>query len=166
MSNNKHLLPHVVSEGQELRSSLAESFSLSSLMRLQSRSWLGLWLPWWLRRICLQYRRPRFNPWVRKIPWRREWQPTPVFLPGESHGQRSLVGDSPWGCRVGHDWETKHSTLRYLKVWLGLKDLLLSSLMWLSARPYSCAVFPHMAVINFFQKDKHMRKYKTGVRKS
>ena len=32
-----------------------------------------------------------------KIPWRREWQPTPVFLPGESHGQRSLVGYSPWG---------------------------------------------------------------------
>ena len=39
----------------------------------------------------------RFNPWVGKIPWRREWQPTPVFLPGESHGQRSLVGYSPWG---------------------------------------------------------------------
>ena len=33
-----------------------------------------------------------FNPWVRKIPWRREWQPTPVFLPGEFHGQRSLAG--------------------------------------------------------------------------
>ena len=41
----------------------------------------------------------RFNPWVRKIPWRREWQPTPVFLPGESHGQRSLVGYSPRGHR-------------------------------------------------------------------
>ena len=38
-------------------------------------------------------------PWVGKIPWRREWQPTPVFLPGESHGQRSLVGYSPWGCK-------------------------------------------------------------------
>ena len=36
--------------------------------------------------------RPGFNPWVRKIPWRRNWQPTPVFLPGESHGQGSLVG--------------------------------------------------------------------------
>ena len=39
----------------------------------------------------------RFNPWVRKSPFRREWQPTPVFLPGEFHGQRSLVGCSPWG---------------------------------------------------------------------
>ena len=38
-----------------------------------------------------------FNLWVRKIPWRRAWQPTLVFLPGESHGQRSLVGYSPWG---------------------------------------------------------------------
>ena len=49
------------------------------------------------RRICLQCGRPGFNPWVGKIPWRKEWQPTPVFLPGESHGQRSLVGYSPWG---------------------------------------------------------------------
>ena len=39
--------------------------------------------------------RRRFNPWVGKIPWRREQQPTPVFLPGKSHGQRSLVGYSP-----------------------------------------------------------------------
>ena len=39
-------------------------------------------------------RRRGFSPWVRKIPWRREWQPTPVFLPGEFHGQRSLAGYS------------------------------------------------------------------------
>ena len=56
-------------------------------------------LPWWLRwyRICLQCKKPRFDPWVRKIPWRRKWQPTPVSLPGKSHGQWSLVGCSPWG---------------------------------------------------------------------
>ena len=47
---------------------------------------------------CWRHRRPKFNPWVRKIPWRRVCQPTPVlFLPGESHGQRSLAGCSPWG---------------------------------------------------------------------
>ena len=40
-------------------------------------------------------RRLEFNPWVRKIPWRREWQPTPVFLPGEFHEQSSLLGYSP-----------------------------------------------------------------------
>jgi len=41
--------------------------------------------------------RPWFNPWVRKIPWRSEWLPTPVFLPGKFHGQESLVDYSPWG---------------------------------------------------------------------
>ena len=39
----------------------------------------------------------RFDSWVGKIPWRRKWQPTPVFLPGKSHGQRSLMGYNPWG---------------------------------------------------------------------
>ena len=42
-------------------------------------------------------RRPGFDPWVGKIPWRRKWQPTPVLLPGESYGGRSLVGYSPTG---------------------------------------------------------------------
>ena len=41
----------------------------------------------------------RFNPWVRKIPWRREWQPTPVFLCGEFSGQRGLAGYIPWACK-------------------------------------------------------------------
>ena len=56
---------------------------------------------WWLRqyRICLQCKRPGFDPWVRKIPWRREWQATPVFLPGGSRGQSSLVHYSLWGCK-------------------------------------------------------------------
>ena len=40
-----------------------------------------------------------FDPWARKIAWRREWLPTPVFLPGEFHGQRSLAGYSPWLCK-------------------------------------------------------------------
>ena len=43
-----------------------------------------------------QCRRYRFNPYFRKIPWRRQWQSTPVFSPGKSHGQRSLMGYSPW----------------------------------------------------------------------
>ena len=40
-----------------------------------------------------------FSPRVRKLPWRRKWQPTPVFLPGKSHRQRSLAGYSPWDCQ-------------------------------------------------------------------
>ena len=47
------------------------------------------------KRIRLQYKRPGFDPWVGKIPWRWQRQPTPVFLPGEAHGQRSLAGCSP-----------------------------------------------------------------------
>ena len=46
-----------------------------------------------------QHGRPGLNPWVGKIPWRRSRQPTLVFLPGKSHGQRSLAGYSPWGCK-------------------------------------------------------------------
>ena len=45
---------------------------------------------------CRRHRRCGFSPWVGKIPWKRKWQPTPVFFPGEFHGQRSLVGYSPW----------------------------------------------------------------------
>ena len=47
---------------------------------------------------CRRPKKCRFNSWVGKIPQKRAWQPTPVFLPGESHGQRSLVGYSLWGC--------------------------------------------------------------------
>ena len=67
-------------------------------------------LPWWPRQssFCLQCGRPGFNPWVGKIPWRREWQPTLVFLPGKSHGQRSLVGYGPWGCKESDMTERLH----------------------------------------------------------
>ena len=48
---------------------------------------------------CRRHRKCEFDPWVGKIPWKRKWQPTPVFLPGKSHGQGSLMGSSPWGCK-------------------------------------------------------------------
>ena len=48
-----------------------------------------------------------FDRWVGKSHWRRKWQPTPIFLPGKFHGQRSLAGYSPWGCkRFGHELVT------------------------------------------------------------
>ena len=62
-------------------------------------------LPKWLsgKEPTCQCRRCGFDPWVGKIPWKRKWQATPVFLPGKSHGQRSLVGYRPWGRkRVRH----------------------------------------------------------------
>ena len=65
-------------------------------------------------RICLQCRRGRFNPWVWKIPWRRKWQPTPVFLPGKSHGQGSLGGFESMGSqRVGHKEHHQHGRKKY-----------------------------------------------------
>ena len=59
-------------------------------------------------KICLQSRRPGFDPMVLKIPWRRKWQPTPVFLLGKFHGQRSLVGYNPWGHKESdtNEWLT------------------------------------------------------------
>ena len=67
-------------------------------------------VPWWLRqwRIRLQCRRPGFHPWVGKIPWRRAWQSTPVFLPGESPWTEE-AGGSMVLQRVGHDWMTKYT---------------------------------------------------------
>jgi len=58
-------------------------------------------LPRWhsARESTCQCRRLGFDPWIRKIPWKRKWQPIPVFLPGKSHGQRSLAGYSPWDCK-------------------------------------------------------------------
>ena len=61
----------------------------------------------WLR-IHLPSRRCRLEPWVRKIPWRWKWQPFPIFMPGKSHGWRSLVGCSPWGREESNTTERLH----------------------------------------------------------
>ena len=58
-----------------------------------------------------QYRRSGFDPWVRKVTWRRNWQPTPEFLPGKSPGQKSLVGYSPWGCKDSDTTEATNTSL-------------------------------------------------------
>ena len=62
---------------------------------------------------CMRHKRGKrwgFSPWVGKIPWRRAWQPTPAFLPGESHGQRSLVGYRPWGRKESETTERLSSS--------------------------------------------------------
>ena len=68
---------------------------------------LELCLPQWLRGKASAYNAgdPGFDPWVGKILWRRKWQPTPIFLPGKSHGWRSLEGYSPWGLRESETTE-------------------------------------------------------------
>ena len=67
------------------------------------------------KRICLQYRRPGLDPWVGKIPWRREWQPTPL-LQGEFLGQ--TVGSQ----RVGHHWATSPFAFFHLDMWISLYE--------------------------------------------
>ena len=65
---------------------------------------------------CRRLKRCRFHPWIRKIPWRRAWQPTPVFLPGKSYGQRSLVDYSPWSC-IKSDFTT-YWEAKFLRSWV------------------------------------------------
>ena len=65
---------------------------------------------------CKRHKRHKFNPWTRKIPWRRKWQPTPVFLHGKSQGQRSLAGYSPWSHKEPD--MTKHSSTAYIYIYI------------------------------------------------
>ena len=87
------------------------------------------WLPWWLsgKKSTCQWRRSGFDPWIRKILWRRKWKPTPVFLPGKSHGQKSLRGYSPWGCKtVRHVLATKqqqHVVINWTDINIFISDL-------------------------------------------
>ena len=92
------------------------------------QSWLAYLLYLWDSqmaqswRVCLQCRwhsRRGFNPWVRKVPWRRKRQPTPVFLPGKSHGQRILAGYSPWGPRES-DTTEQACALASSRIWRAL----------------------------------------------
>ena len=81
---------------------------------------------------------PGFNPWVRKIPWRRKWQPTQVLLPGKFHGWRSLVGYSPWGCKESNTTEWLHfHTFTWYVSWKTSFDLLLLSYIFIILCPSS-----------------------------
>ena len=59
------------------------------------------------------------DPWVRKIPWRRKWQPTPIILPGKSHGQRSLVGYNPWGSQKSQTQLIDSTAILWCLCWWG-----------------------------------------------
>ena len=97
--------------------------SRTRLKRLSSRAaayFLGFPAGSTGKETTCQCRRLGFNPWVRKIPWRKSWQPTLVCLPWEFHEQRSLVGYSPWGHkRVGHKLVTKKQTTRLCATYPG-----------------------------------------------
>ena len=110
---------------------------------------------------CRRGKRHGFNPWVDKIPWRRKWQPAPVFLPEESHGERGLVGYSPWrqtwlsiaqhqACLQIHDSPAPTSAevkslyiYAYVSLYLCLYSLCLCHL-YLSPHPHSSPCrYPH-----------------------
>ena len=99
----------------------------------------GRQIPRWLRwsRVCLQWGRPGFNPWVGKIPWRRKWQPTPAFLPGKSDGWRSLVGYSPQGHKESDTTESLYFVGRITAQMADLSFQLLqrSSWSWVAQGP-------------------------------
>ena len=80
-----------------------------------------------------------FDPWVGKISWRRTWQPTPVFLPGKSHGWRNLVDYGPWGAKESDTTERLHfyfsskiwfQSVNHVRSWM--RDFPSSSVYWLS----------------------------------
>ena len=78
----------------------------------------------------MQCGRHRFDPWAGKIPWRRKWQPTPVFMPGESHGQKSLAGYSPWGCKESDTTEHVYMSTALMWGFKGLTSLLHTGVTW------------------------------------
>ena len=95
--------------------------------------------------VCLQCGRPRFGPWVGKILWRRKWQPTEVLSPGKSHGQRSLVGYSPWGRKESDTTEQLHFHFHlFSRSFSGssaVKNLPAMQETWVRFLPWS-AIFP------------------------
>ena len=95
------------------RNSVIRSCTVSDSCKLElifKGSHINVRLPWWLGRysVCLQYRRPGFDSWVGKVPWRRKWQSTSALSPGKSHGRRSLIGYSPWGSKESDTTERLH----------------------------------------------------------
>ena len=90
---------------------VADGFLIFAIPKGQKSAFTYLYsgLPWWLSqlRICLQCRRPRFNPWVGKIPWKRKWQPTPVFLPGKFYNTGAWRATLHGITGVGHKRLTK-----------------------------------------------------------
>ena len=94
---------------------------------------------------CRRPKRGRFNPWVKKIPWSRKWQPTPVFLPGKFYGQRSRAGYSSQGCTESDMTEQVSThTWKLPRVLLNL-ELIVPFVPWLRkvCLPFIIFVLPH-----------------------
>ena len=110
----------------------------------------------------MRCRRRGFDLWVRKIPWRRKWQPIPIFLTGKFHGQKSLEDPSPWGCRVRHDWATRHALmLKLLNLFPNIKFsfpyannfvcmYLFSDISFIRRQTYIVYIYTHIHILSSF----------------
>ena len=87
---------------------------------------------------CWRHKRLRFDSWVGRISWRRAWQPTPVFLPGESHGQRSLAGYSPQGHKETDTTEATQHTGVYVSYILICVSLMINDAFLCTHGPFVC----------------------------
>ena len=83
---------------------------------------------------CRRHERHRFDSWVGKIPWRRQWHPTPVLLLGESYGQRSLAGYSPWGRKESDTTEWLSTHERWATARGSARNLIETSWKWETTR--------------------------------
>ena len=93
----------------------------------------------------------KFDPWVEKIHWRRKWQPTPVFLPGESHGQRSLAGYSPWGHKKS---DTTEATYTH---WSTTRNILIVSITSLQYLMKTSP--PLLNLFNYISRDNYIQRW-------
>ena len=98
-------------------------------------------------------KRLRFSPWVGKIPWRRKWQPTPIFLPGESHGQRRLADYSPWGHKESDTAKHTQTSTNFITYNLGS----LGSVLWVMGMLVK-TVFPSSVACSNKQSQHNMIK--------
>ena len=104
--------------------------------------------------ICFQHRRPGFNSWVGKIPWRRKWQPTPVLSPGKSHGQRSLVGYSTWGRKELDTKKDEHKRIGAFELWCWRRLLRVPWTAWRSNQSVLKEVNPEYSLKGLMLKLK------------
>ena len=122
-------------------------------MRDTSRQISEEGLPWWLsgKEFTCQCRRRGFYPCSGKIPWRMKWQPTPVFLPGKSHGQRSLVGYSPWG----HNLATMPQQIS--------EGCFLSHLTGSASRLHYMPMSEMLLLFHFTEEEREAQRFQRGV---
>ena len=91
---------------------------------------------------CRRCWRQQFDPWIGKIPWRRKWQPTPVFLPEKFHGQRNLVGYIPWICKELDTTEHTHTCS------------ILSNVRGKQGEPNKYSLYAHRSLQRFCKKSR------------